>query len=150
MLLELKVVSKAYPGVQALDDVTFSVAPGEVHALLGANGAGKSTLIKILTGAVPRDAGAIVFDGVQIGATDPHDAAERGIAAVFQEPALVPFLTIEQNVFLGQEPANRFGLILLDEQRARVRQVLGSIAPHLNPAERVDSLRTSERQLVAL
>jgi ABC-type sugar transport system ATPase subunit len=112
--------SKSYPASRPLDAVTFSVAPGEVHALLGANGAGKSTLIKILTGAVPRDAGEIVFDGVRVGNTDPQEAAERGIAALFQEPALVPFLTVEQNIFLGQEKANRFGLIRRDEQRNRV------------------------------
>jgi ABC-type sugar transport system ATPase subunit len=99
MLLELKGVSKSYPGVQALDAVTFSVAPGEVHALLGANGAGKSTLIKVLTGAVQRDAGEITFDGARVGETDPHDAAERGIAALFQEPALVPFLTLSRTSF---------------------------------------------------
>jgi ABC-type sugar transport system ATPase subunit len=149
-LLELRHISKAYPGVQALGDVSFAVARGEVHALLGANGAGKSTLIKILAGAVQRDAGEIEFAGEHIGSTDPHDAANRGIAVLYQEPALVPYLTVEQNIFLGQEQTGLFGLLRRDRQHGEATAVLADFADWIDPAEPVAALRTSERQLVAL
>ncbi len=149
-LLEVQKLSKAYPGVQALDSVSFTVARGEVHALLGANGAGKSTLIKILAGAVTKDAGEIRFDGHTVDGSDPHDAVARGIACVYQDPAVVPFLTVEENIFLGQENTNRYGIIRRTEQKRQARALLGSIAPHLDPAQPVGALRTSERQLVAL
>jgi ABC-type sugar transport system ATPase subunit len=149
-LLELRHISKAYPGVQALDDVSFAVTRGEVHALLGANGAGKSTLIKILAGAVQRDAGEIEFDGVRVGDTDPHDAAVRGIAVLYQEPALVPHLSVEQNMFLGQEQTGRFGLVRRDQQRRQASAILAEVADWIDPADSVAALRASERQLVAL
>jgi ribose transport system ATP-binding protein len=149
-LLELRHISKAYPGVQALDDVSFAVTRGEVHALLGANGAGKSTLIKILAGAVQRDAGEIDFDGVRVGNTDPHDAAVRGIAVLYQEPALVPYLSVEQNMFLGQEQTGRFGLVRREQQRRQASAILAEVADWIDPAGSVGALRTSERQLVAL
>lgn len=149
-LLELKGISKAFPGVQALDQVSFSIAHGEVHALLGANGAGKSTLIKILAGAVRRDAGEVIFDGQRAALLNPHEVAEMGIACIFQEPALVPTLTVEQNIFLGREKIGRFGLISRNDQREKVLALLAEIAPRISPGDTVRSLRTSERQLVAL
>ncbi len=149
-ILELSGISKAYPGVQALSEVTFSVAGGEVHALLGANGAGKSTLIKVLAGAVARDAGEITFNGVRIGQTDPHDAAERGIAVLYQEPALVPYLSVAQNIFLGQERSGRLGLLRRDDQRRQAADIMASVADWIDPEAQVATLRTSERQLVAL
>lgn len=149
-LLELTGVSKAFPGVQALDAISMTVDRGEVHALLGANGAGKSTLIKILAGAEARDAGEVVFDGDKVGDLDPHAAADRGVAVLYQEPALSPFLTVEQNIFLGRELVARFGLLRLDVQRREARAILDRIAPELSPDHRVADLRASERQLVAL
>lgn len=149
-MLELRGVSKAFPGVQALHDVSFNVAPGEVHALLGANGAGKSTLIKILAGALQRDAGEIVFAGQRVDGLDPQDAAKRGVAVLHQEPALVPFLNVEQNLFLGQERTGRFGLLKQREQRRTAKEILGRIAPNLDSKRVIADLRTSERQLVAL
>jgi ABC-type sugar transport system ATPase subunit len=149
-LLELKGISKAFPGVQALDNVSFSIERGEVHALLGANGAGKSTLIKILAGAVARDAGEVIFDGQRVALSNPHKVAEMGIACIFQEPALVPTLTVEQNIFLGKEKTNSAGWIAAGEQRAHALALLAETAPHISPLQKVRSLRTSERQLVAL
>ena len=148
--LALRSISKSYPGVLALQDVSFEIAPGEVHALLGANGAGKSTLVKILAGAIKRDSGEIVFDGEPMDADSPHDAADRGIACLYQEPALVPSLTVEQNIFLGRELQIGWGVIDLAAQKRRARDILQEVAPKLDPAGPVQALRTSERQLVAL
>jgi ABC-type sugar transport system ATPase subunit len=150
VLVDLRDVSKSYPGVQALDRLSFSIARGEVHALLGANGAGKSTLIKILAGATWRDSGEIEFEGRALGELDPHLAVELGIVCLFQEPALVPGLTIEQNVFLGQEVVTRLGLIRSRPQHEQALSLLQEVAPHLNPGQRVAGLRASERQFVAL
>ena len=149
-LVTLSQISKQYPGVQALDCLSFSVARGEVHALLGANGAGKSTLIKILAGAVQRDSGDIVFDGQHLDELDPHSAAGLGVVCLFQDPALVPFLSIEQNIFLGLEDTGRYGLLRIGPQRAKARDLLQQLGLHLNPAQPVGGLRTSERQFVAL
>jgi ABC-type sugar transport system ATPase subunit len=148
-LLELRGISKAFPGVQALDDVSFAVQRGRVHALLGANGAGKSTLIKILVGALQRDAGEILLDGQPVALRNPQEAAHLGIACIFQDPALVPRLSAEQNIFLGQE-IKRLGFIAKGLQRKRAAELLAPLAPHLSPGRPVGTLRTSERQLVAL
>ena len=150
VLLEIRNVSKAYPGVQALDDVSFTIARGEVHALLGANGAGKSTLIKILAGAVTRDSGEIRLEGMPVTLGNPQEAARLGIACIFQEPPLVPLLTVQQNIFLGKELGNRLGLINARQQQQRAQELLQPIAPYIKPWDLVASLRTSERQLVAL
>jgi ABC-type sugar transport system ATPase subunit len=149
-LLDMRNIDKAYPGVQALSDVSFSAERGEVHALLGANGAGKSTLIKILVGAVPRDSGTIVFDGETFASLNPQETAQHGIACIFQDPALIPLLTVEQNIFLGNEITQRTGWIRQRDQRQKARELLAPIAPNIDPADRVLRLRTSERQLVAL
>ena len=150
VLVELKDISKAFVGVQALDRLSLTIPRGEIHALLGANGAGKSTLIKILAGAVDRDFGAIAFEGRDVGALDPHAAAELGVVCLFQEPALAPTLNVEQNIFLGQEIKSRWGFIDREEQGRRVSALLREIAPQISRAQLVRELRTSERQLVAL
>ena len=103
-LLELRGITKAFPGVQALDDVSLGVQAGEVHMLLGENGAGKSTLMKILCGAYRADAGEILVDGEPVRLRSPADARKLGIAVIFQEFSLVPYLDIAQNIFLGREP----------------------------------------------
>ena len=150
VLVELRNISKAFVGVQALDCLSLTIARGEIHALLGANGAGKSTLIKILAGALERDSGEIIFEGRRVEALDPHKAVELGVVCLFQEPALVPTLSVEQNIFLGHEIVNRWGFINRDQQHRRVTALLQEVAPHLSPRQPVRDLRTSERQLVAL
>ena len=95
-----------FPGVHALDDVRFEVAPGEIHALIGENGAGKSTLIKILSGAQKPNAGTISFDGKNVTMSTPHDAQRLGIVTIYQEFTLAPNMTIAENVFIGREPGN--------------------------------------------
>ena len=109
-LLEARGITKSYPGTMALDDVSFTLRAGEVHALMGENGAGKSTLIKILTGAEGRDEGAIFLDGSEITVGSSGEAQRSGIWAVHQEVMVLPNLTVAENLLLGSQP-RRFGLV---------------------------------------
>ena len=103
-LLQLQGVSKSYPGVKALSDVSLHVSPGEVHAVLGENGAGKSTLIKIMMGAIQRDEGQIIWDGAAVDIRSPLRAQALGLAAVYQDVTLAQPLTVGENFFMGHLP----------------------------------------------
>ena len=103
-ILEMKGINKAFTGVQALQDVDFSITKGEVHALMGENGAGKSTLIKILTGIYSKDSGSIFFDGNEINPQTALDAQHEGISTIYQELNLIPYLSVAENIYLGREP----------------------------------------------
>ena len=111
-ILEMRGITKAFPGVKALDDVSLSVRRGEIHALVGENGAGKSTLMKVLSGVYPHGAysGDIHFLGKPCRFHGIHDSERRGIVIIHQELALVPLLSIAENIFLGNEQA-RLGVI---------------------------------------
>src|SRR6185295_19163336 len=106
-LLEMRGIAKAFPGVQALDDVSLEARAGELHALVGQNGAGKSTLMKVLCGASQPDRGEIFFRGRAIRIASPADARRLGVAVIFQEFSLVPYLNIAHNIFLGRELRGR-------------------------------------------
>src|SRR5688500_2885208 len=108
-LLQMEKVSKHFPGVQALEQVDFEIYPGEILGLLGENGAGKSTLIKIMSGVYTKDQGTIHFRGHPVDFRSPHAAQAHGIATIYQELALVPHLSVAENVFLNREP-RRFPL----------------------------------------
>jgi inositol transport system ATP-binding protein len=110
-LLELRGIEKLFPGVKALSDMSFSVKPGSVHVLCGENGAGKSTLCKVINGIHQPDRGEILVNGQPVIMHDPLEARMRKIAMIFQELNFIPELTVEQNLFLGREPVNRFGKI---------------------------------------
>src|SRR5258708_38265219 len=99
--LALRNISKSFPGVRALDDVSFDVWPGEVHALLGENGAGKSTLIKIVSGVYPPDSGDLEVDGQAVHFSSPGEAQAKGIATIYQEFSLYSELTVAENIFDG-------------------------------------------------
>jgi ABC-type sugar transport system ATPase subunit len=103
-LLQMEKISKSFPGVQALENVDFEVQPGEIVGLMGENGAGKSTLIKILSGVYARDQGVIRFRGQPVDLRNPHAAQEHGIVTIYQELALIPQLSVSENVFLNREP----------------------------------------------
>ncbi len=107
ILLQMQGISKAFPGVQALDNVDFRAARGEIHALVGENGAGKSTLMKILTGALLPDAGQITWRGEPVEIHSPSDSQNLGISMIHQELSLIPYLTVGKNVYLGREPKRR-------------------------------------------
>src|SRR5918997_1047770 len=105
-LLEVVGVSKVFPGVRALDDVSFALQAGEVHALVGENGAGKSTLIKVLTGVYQPDGGELRYQDRPAAFGTPMDAQRAGISTIYQEVNLVPLMSVAQNLFLGREPRN--------------------------------------------
>lgn len=148
-LLEMKGITKIYPGVVALDRVDFSVERGEVHALLGENGAGKSTLIKILAGAVQRDEGEIWFDGKSYEQYSPNDAIQMGISVIYQEFNLVSKMSIEENVFFGKEYHKG---IFLDRNAMikRTREVLKPLGANIDPREKVSNLNVAYQQLVEI
>src|SRR5919202_3210873 len=109
-VLEVRRVTKRFPGVLALDDVSFQLRPGEVHALVGENGAGKSTLIKVITGVYRPDGGQIFFSSEEVSFSSPREAQEAGISTIYQEINLIPLRSIAQNIFLGREPRTSLGL----------------------------------------
>ncbi len=109
-MIEVKNIMKAFPGVQALDDVSVKFMPGEVHAVVGENGAGKSTLMKIMAGAYKPDSGELFFQGKEFQLNHPVQAQNLGVAIIYQEFNLLPERTVAQNIFLGREPS-RFGVI---------------------------------------
>jgi ribose transport system ATP-binding protein len=151
LALEMRGISKRYPGVVALDDVRLEVAPGEVHALVGENGAGKSTLMKILAGAEKRDAGEILLDGEPVTIDSPEEAMARGIGIIYQEFNLVPHLTVAENIFLGREPASRIpGFIDFRRMFSEAQSVLASLNMPVNPRALVGELSVAQQQMVEI
>ena len=122
-------ISKTFPGVRALDDVSLAIHAGEVHVLLGQNGAGKSTLMKALCGAYHPDSGEFLFLGKPVRIASPSDARRLGIAVIFQEFSLVPYLDVAQNIFLGQRGA--LTLARRAAFRIAARKILDALAPSL-------------------
>jgi ribose transport system ATP-binding protein len=149
-VLQVAGVLKTFQGVIALDHVTLSVRPGEVHALVGGNGAGKSTLVKVLSGVHQPDAGELRYRGEPVRFTDPADARRAGIATVHQETNLVPTMSIARNLLLGREPRGRFGLIDFAAVNDRARQVLATYGLRTDVRRPLASLGEGARQLVAL
>jgi rhamnose transport system ATP-binding protein len=149
-LLQLTNVSKAFAGVQALRGVSFDLRAGEVHALIGENGAGKSTLIKIITGAHRADEGTLEVNGQRVEDNDPVRSRALGIAAIYQQPALFPDLTVAENVALGVEPAGAFRTVRWGERRRHARQLLDRIGARIDPDAEVRGLTMPEQQLVEI
>ncbi len=149
--LSITNATKAYPGILALDDVTFEVEPGEVHGLLGENGAGKSTMLNILSGVRPGDTGAIAVDGKIIPIRTPLDARAAGIAMIHQELQLVPELTVAQNIFLGRPLTGAGGIFVRRrEQERRARAVLADLDPTIDPRVKVNMLKVAQQQIVEI
>jgi ribose transport system ATP-binding protein len=148
-LLALRGISKAYPGVQALKDVDFDLYAGEVHALVGENGAGKSTLMKIMGGAIRRDAGEVCSDGKPLLVSTPAEALAAGIRTIHQEFSLVPELSVADNMFLGREPVD-LQLIQSGRMREGARRILDELGAPFDASARVGSLSVGERQLVEI
>ncbi len=148
-ILELRQLSKRYPGVTALKPFDLSFREGEVHALLGENGAGKSTLIKLVTGAVRADSGAVVLDGEDLTGLDPAGTLARGIAAIYQEFALFPDLTVAENVFFGRQKT-RNGLIARRAMEAEAARILAELGTDISPGALARDLSVGHQQMVEL
>jgi rhamnose transport system ATP-binding protein len=150
MLLELSGISKSFGGVQALKGVSFSLRPAEVHALVGENGAGKSTLIKMITGAHQPDQGTIEIHSRTVTNLDPLRAHGLGIAAIYQQPALFPDLTVAENIAIGVESTGAWSRVRWGARRARARVLLEKIGAAIDPETLVRQLTMPEQQLVEI
>jgi ABC-type sugar transport system ATPase subunit len=153
-LLQARSITKRFGALQALADVNVDIHAGEVLAILGDNGAGKSTFIKILSGAYEPSAGTLLLDGAPVSFVSPQDAADVGIATIFQELALSENLSIAENVFLGRELVRRvLGVPFLKRQamKQKVAELLNTLEAHISdPEAAVGSLSGGQRQAVAI
>src|SRR5262245_17394165 len=149
-LLKLTGVSKSFGGVRALRDVSFDLLPGEVHALVGENGAGKSTLIKVVTGAHQPDGGELVIRGQPLTGLDPLQARALGVAAIYQQPALFPDLTVAENIGIALEPPGVWRRVRWGERRARAAELLARIGARIDPDAEARTLTMPEQQLVEI
>lgn len=148
-LLELRDISKAFPGVKALERVDFDLEEGEVHALLGENGAGKSTLMKILSGSLKKDTGSISINGRPVEVADPHHAMELGIGMVYQELSLVPTLSVAENIFLGRWVCSK-GRIRWERIHRAAEGALQRVGCDIDPRRILRTLSMAEQQLVEI
>ncbi|MGE5777516.1 MAG: sugar ABC transporter ATP-binding protein [Chloroflexota bacterium] len=150
VILEVENVSKSFPGVKALDGVSFDLRKGEVHALVGENGAGKSTLMKILSGVYQADEGVIRYKGNVVTFHDVNQAHEAGIGIIYQELNLIPHLSVAANIFIGREPLTKFGM--LDEKKMNTGAVaiLDRLNIHLDPTIILNKLPVSKQQMVEI
>ena len=148
-ILKLEHISKFYPGVVALDDVSLELHGGEVHALIGENGAGKSTLIKCVSGAINPEKGKIYVDGKEIEHMTPSLSKELGISVIYQEPNLCQHMTVAENVFLGKEP--RHGLTLdRKEMNRQTKELLSSLGMEFDPETKVANLSAAYKQMLEI
>ena len=150
-VLEIRDVSVAFPGVKALDEVSFSVGKGEVVGLIGENGAGKSTILKVLNGIYQPDTGGVYIDGAPVRIASPRDAFDKGIAMVFQEQLILPSLTVAENIFLGREQEFlRYGLISKARMNAAAVEELRKVHLDIHPGRRCADLSFADRQMVEI
>jgi simple sugar transport system ATP-binding protein len=145
-VLELRKATKRYAGIPAIEDVDFTLLTGEIHSIIGENGAGKSTLTKVMAGVVQLSSGQMLVDGQMVNPQTPNDALQMGVAMVFQESALVPTMTVAQNLFLGQEKFfNRLRGIYISAQ-----QFLQSLQFDVDPTAQVSLLGAAKKQMVEI
>jgi monosaccharide-transporting ATPase len=149
VLIDIRRVSKAFPGVLALDQVNLCLRRGEVHGLMGENGAGKSTLIKVLTGLYPRDAGEILFEGEPFSLSSPQEAAVHGLSTLYQEINLIPALSVAENIYIGREPM-RLGRIDWKQINGDARLAIRKLDLDIDVTQPVSSYSVAIQQLVAI
>ena len=152
-ILELKNISMYFPGIKALDNVDFTVRPGEVHALIGENGAGKSTLVKIMTGVYKQTAGRILMDGSEVNFKTALDAQAAGITAIHQEASMFSELTVTENIFMGhhtKKGEKGRGPVDWKSMKARTRELLDSLELSISPDAPVKSLGVAQRHMVEI
>ena len=148
-ILELRKITKRFSGVEALHEVSFTLRPGEVHALLGENGAGKSTLVKVITGVHQPDGGEIYLNGKEIQFSDPHESRQAGIAAIYQELSLFPDLNVAENIFVGRQPT-RGGRIDWGKLYDEAGQLLTSLGMQLDLKQKARNLSIAQQQMVEI
>ncbi|MFV2145915.1 MULTISPECIES: multiple monosaccharide ABC transporter ATP-binding protein [Isoptericola] len=151
-ILEMRSITKEFPGVKALSDVSLTVEQGEIHAICGENGAGKSTLMKVLSGVYPHGTydGEIVFDGATAEFGSISDSEQRGIVIIHQELALVPYLSVAENIFLGNEMRGRFGLIDWNDANHRAATLMERVGLRENPTTPIGQLGVGKQQLIEI
>lgn len=149
-LLRMETVTKEFPGVKALDSVSLDLEAGEVLGLLGENGAGKSTLMNVLGGIYKPDSGQIYIDGEPVTINGVLDSQAHGIAFIHQELALEPFLSVSENIFLGREMKNRFGLVSKPKMNEAARKYLDIVGLDVEPSSSVSRLSTGQQQMVEI
>ncbi len=149
-ILEVRNVSKDFSGIYALKNVDLQIYGGEVHAIIGENGAGKSTLMKIISGVYSDYEGDVMLFGDRVGYKNPREAGEQGVIIIHQELNLIPNLTIAENIFLGNELINAFGLLDYPRMRRRSRELLGRLHLDQDPDTPVNQLRVGHQQLVEI
>lgn len=149
-ILTVSEITKTFPGVVALDAVSFDIRPGEVHALVGENGAGKSTLMKVLAGLHKADAGQIIYQGAPITVTSPLDARRKGILLIHQELSLSPELSVAENIYLGSWPTNALGVLNKRKLRRDAQAALTALGCTFGPDQRVGTLSVAMQQMVEI
>lgn len=149
VLVEIKDVCKHFPGVKALDHVSLSIRRGEVHALSGENGAGKSTLIKILTGVYTYDEGSIIFDGSPVAFKSTNESQKAGIGSVYQELNMIPYLSVAENIYIGDYPMGKTG-IEWKELYENAQNQLDSLNIDVDAKKQLNELNTAQQQMVSI
>lgn len=149
-MLVVENITKKFPGVVALDNVCLDIQAAKVTAIIGENGAGKSTLMKILSGLYHDFEGRIVFKGQTVKFSNPREAQENGIAIIHQELNLIPYLTVTENIFLGREIINRWGMLDKKAMRLKTRALLEKLKVNVNPNTLVSRLKVGQQQLVEI
>ena len=150
IVLQMDGISKAFPGVQALDQVHLTLRKGRLTALLGENGAGKSTLMNILAGILQPDEGSIRLAGEEVRFANARDAQAKGISMIFQELNLMTNLSVAENIFLGREPLNRLGLVDYRRMFEGVEVLLRKLELDVAPSTLLGNLRVGQQQIVEI
>lgn len=148
-ILSLKDITKEYPGVVALKDVSVDFKPGEVHALVGENGAGKSTMIKVISGAIEPNKGSLIFEGKEFTKMAPSDAKDMGIEVVYQEFNLASSLSVAENIFLGNQ-VKKNGLVDIKATEREAKKILEDLGVNLNPKTKIRDITVAYMQLVEI
>ena len=149
-ILQVKNISKEFPGVKALTDVSVDFYPGEVHTLVGENGAGKSTLIKIISGVYIPTKGNIIFEGKEIEFTSPRQAIDKGIAVIHQELSIAKDLTVAQNVWLGREIRKKSGFLDMATMNKKTQEILDFMEVEIKAEEIAGELNAAEQQMIEI
>lgn len=150
MQIEMRGIDKSFGGNAVLKNAGFLLEGGEIHALMGENGAGKSTLMKILTGVYTKDAGTVIVDGEEVRYKNPQEAEKAGIVFIHQELNVLFDLTVEENMFLGKEIHNRFGVCDKKAMRAQVKQILDKLGVNIAPGEVMSNLSVGQQQMIEI